>query len=39
MVERLYPAPPGGYFEMFARKARRLWVGWGDQAPRQEAAE
>ena len=39
MVERLCPAPPGGYFDMFARKRRPNWVPYGDEVPKTEAAE
>jgi N6-adenosine-specific RNA methylase IME4 len=33
LVQSLCPAPPGGYLEMFARKARPGWTVWGDEAP------
>jgi N6-adenosine-specific RNA methylase IME4 len=37
LIEQMYPEYENDRLEMFARKARRGWLAWGNQAPGCEA--
>jgi N6-adenosine-specific RNA methylase IME4 len=37
LIEQMYPEYENDRLEMFARKARRGWLAWGNQAPKIEA--